>query len=70
MEIPVIISFTAYMLVMIGIGFYFYFKTDDLSDFVLGGRSLGPGVMALSAVTPGPKLLPPKTKSLRLSVLK
>jgi sodium/proline symporter len=49
MEIPVIISFTAYMLVMIGIGFYFYFKTDDLSDFVLGGRSLGPGVMALSA---------------------
>ena len=49
MEIPVIISFTAYMLVMIGIGFYFYFKTDDLSDFVLGGRSLGPGVTALSA---------------------
>ena len=49
MEIPVIISFTAYMLVMIGIGFYFYFKTDDLSDFVLGGRNLGPGVTALSA---------------------
>ena len=49
MEIPVIISFTAYMLVMIGIGFYFYFKTDNLSDFVLGGRSLGPGVTALSA---------------------
>lgn len=49
METPVIISFTAYMLVMIGIGFYFYFKTDDLSDFVLGGRNLGPGVTALSA---------------------
>jgi len=49
METAVIISFVGYMLVMIGIGFYFYFKTDDLSDFVLGGRSLGPGVTALSA---------------------
>ena len=49
METPVIISFVAYMAVMIGIGIYFYFKTDDLSDFVLGGRSLSPGVTALSA---------------------
>ncbi|QOY51986.1 sodium/proline symporter PutP [Candidatus Sulfurimonas baltica] len=49
METPVIISFVAYLAIMIGIGFYFYFKTDDLSDFVLGGRSLGPGVTALSA---------------------
>lgn len=49
METPVFISFAAYMLVMIGIGIYFYFKTKDLSDFVLGGRSLGPGVTALSA---------------------
>jgi len=49
METAVIISFVGYMLVMIGIGFYFYFKTDDLSDFVLGGRSLTPGVTALSA---------------------
>lgn len=37
------------MLIMIGIGAYFYFKTDDLSDYVLGGRGLGPGVTALSA---------------------
>ena len=49
MQTPVFISFAAYMLAMIGIGFYFYFKTEDLSDFVLGGRSLGPGVTALSA---------------------
>jgi sodium/proline symporter len=49
MDIPVLISFVSYMLVMIGIGFYFYFKTKDLSDYVLGGRSLGPGVTALSA---------------------
>jgi len=49
MEIPVLISFTLYMLVMIGIGVYFYFKTNNLSDYVLGGRGLGPGVTALSA---------------------
>lgn len=49
MEVPVLISFSLYMLVMIGIGVYFYFKTDDLSDYVLGGRRLGPSVTALSA---------------------
>ena len=49
METPVIISFTLYMFVMVAIGLYFYFKTDDLSDYVLGGRGLGPGVTALSA---------------------
>lgn len=49
MEIPVLISFSLYMLLMVGIGFYFYFKTDNLSDYILGGRGLGPGVTALSA---------------------
>ncbi|MDZ4262904.1 MAG: sodium:proline symporter, partial [Pseudomonadota bacterium] len=49
MELPVIISFSIYMLFMIAIGVYFYFKTNDLSDYVLGGRGLGPGVTALSA---------------------
>jgi len=49
METEVIISFLLYMVLMVGIGFYFYFKTDDLSDYVLGGRGLGPGVTALSA---------------------
>lgn len=49
METPVLISFIGYMLVMVGIGFYFYFKTSDLNDYVLGGRGLGPGVTALSA---------------------
>lgn len=49
MEIEVLISFSLYMALMVGIGFYFYFKTDDLSDYVLGGRGLGPGVTALSA---------------------
>jgi len=49
MQTPILISFFAYMVVMVAIGFYFYFKTDDLSDYVLGGRGLGPGVTALSA---------------------
>jgi len=49
MQTPVLISFFVYMVVMVAIGFYFYFKTDDLSDYVLGGRGLGPGVTALSA---------------------
>jgi len=49
MQIEVLISFAAYMLVMLAIGFYFYFKTDDLSDYVLGGRGLNPSVTALSA---------------------
>lgn len=49
MEIPVLVSFVGYMLVMVGIGLYFFFKTSDLSDYILGGRGLGPGVTALSA---------------------
>jgi len=49
MEVALISSFLLYMLVMLGIGVYFYFKTDDLSDYVLGGRGLTPGVTALSA---------------------
>ncbi len=49
MQTPVIISFVLYMVVMVAIGLYFYFKTSSLSDYVLGGRKLGPGVTALSA---------------------
>lgn len=49
MNLPILISFGLYMLGMLGIGIYFYLKTDDLSDYVLGGRGLGPVVTALSA---------------------
>lgn len=49
MDLSVLISFSLYMVVMVGIGIYFYLKTDDLSDYVLGGRGLGPVVTALSA---------------------
>ncbi|MFT7005113.1 MAG: sodium/proline symporter [Sulfurimonas sp.] len=49
MHTPTIISFITYISVMVFIGGYFYFKTENLSDFVLGGRKLGPAVTALSA---------------------
>ena len=49
MQTEILISFIIYMLVMLAIGFYFYFKTSDLSDYVLGGRGLNPSVTALSA---------------------
>ncbi|MDD2323860.1 MAG: sodium/proline symporter PutP [Bacteroidales bacterium] len=49
MNIPVIISFSVYILGMLAIGFYFYHKTNNISDYVLGGRGLNPVVTALSA---------------------
>ena len=49
MQTPVLISFFIYILIMLLIGIYFYFKTDDLNDYVLGGRGLSPSVTALSA---------------------
>ena len=46
----VMISLGAYFLVMIGIGIYAYFKqANDTEGYMLGGRSLGPAVTALSA---------------------
>ena len=44
-----LITIIIYMLAMLGIGWYAYRKTEDLSDYILGGRSLGPAVTALSA---------------------
>ena len=43
------ITFFIYIIAMIGIGFYAYKSTKDLSDYILGGRSLGSVVTALSA---------------------
>jgi len=38
-----------YMVAMLVIGWYSYKKTANLTDYMLGGRSLGPAVTALSA---------------------
>lgn len=44
------ISLAGYFIVMLGIGFYAFKKsTGDLSGYMLGGRSLSPAVVALSA---------------------
>lgn len=46
----VLVSLGAYFLLMIAIGVYAYFKQDnDTEGYMLGGRSLGPAVTALSA---------------------
>ena len=49
MNISILISFAIYILGMLAIGFYFYYKTKNISDYVLGGRGLNPVVAALSA---------------------
>lgn len=46
---PLYITFTLYLLCMIGIGVYTYFKTKTYSDYVLAGRKLGSWVSAISA---------------------
>ncbi|WP_425331181.1 sodium/proline symporter PutP [Jeotgalibacillus proteolyticus] len=46
----VYISLGLYFLVMLGIGYYAYKRsTGDLSEYMLGGRKVGPAVTALSA---------------------
>ncbi|MFE5342980.1 sodium/proline symporter PutP [Isoptericola sp. NPDC056578] len=43
------IAIVAYLVAMLGIGYAAYRRTDDLDDYMLGGRKLRPGVAALSA---------------------
>ena len=46
---PTTITFIIYILAMIGIGFAAWRYTRNLSDYILGGRSLGSFVTAMSA---------------------
>ncbi|WP_408009170.1 sodium/proline symporter PutP [Pseudalkalibacillus sp. A8] len=48
-DTPTLITFIIYLVVMLAIGVVSYRLTSNLSDYVLGGRSLTPGVAALSA---------------------
>ena len=48
-EMYQLISIVLYMAAMIFIGWYAYKRTSNLTDYMLGGRSLGPMVTALSA---------------------
>lgn len=42
-------TFAVYIAVMLALGYVAYKRTNNLSDYILGGRSLGPGTAALSA---------------------
>lgn len=45
----IIIVFLCYLVAMVGIGFYFFKKNKNASDYILGGRNLNPWVAAMSA---------------------
>ncbi|GLK88200.1 sodium/proline symporter PutP [Pseudomonas turukhanskensis] len=46
---PMLITFVVYIAAMVLIGLFAYLRTNNLSDYILGGRSLGSFVTALSA---------------------
>lgn len=46
---PLHVTFAIYILAMIAIGFAAWFYTRSFDDYILGGRSLGPFVTAMSA---------------------
>ncbi|MGJ4728894.1 sodium/proline symporter PutP [Luteimonas sp. SDU101] len=46
---PLFITFAAYLLLMVGLGFVAWRRTRTFDDYILGGRSLGSYVTALAA---------------------
>lgn len=48
-SIIILFTFTIYLICMLFIGIIFYKKTEDISDYVLGGRKLNSWVTAISA---------------------
>jgi len=48
-DIIILLSFLIYLTIMLWIGWHFYKKTKNLSDYVLGGRELNAWVTSLSA---------------------
>ncbi|MGQ0801641.1 MAG: sodium/proline symporter PutP [Pseudomarimonas sp.] len=46
---PLLVTFSLYLVAMIGIGVWAWRKTRSFDDYILGGRSLGSVVTALSA---------------------
>lgn len=49
MSTPTLITFIAYFIALLGIGLCFYRKSASIEDYLLGGRSMGSWVTALSA---------------------
>lgn len=48
-DIAVLIAFAIYLLAMLSIGVYYSRSQQRLSDYILGGRSLGPWITSMSA---------------------
>jgi len=46
---PTLVTFIAYLVVLLGIGFYFYRRSTSIEGYLLGGRGMGSWVTALSA---------------------
>ena len=46
---PMYITFGLYLVAVLGIGLVAYFSTKNFDDYILGGRSLGAFVTAMSA---------------------
>jgi len=44
-----LLTFVFYFIFLLGVGFYFYKKSADIEDYLLGGRGMGSWVTALSA---------------------
>ncbi len=49
LETSTLVAFASYLLILFAIGLAAWRRTLGIADYVLGGRSLGPGVTALSA---------------------
>lgn len=48
-NLSIVLVFILYLLVVMGVGMYFYRRNETISDYVLGGRKLNSWVAALSA---------------------
>jgi len=49
MSNPTLITFIAYFILLLFIGFFFYRRSSSIEDYLLGGRGMGSWVTALSA---------------------
>lgn len=48
-NVIIILTFVVYMILMMGIGVYYYRRTSNMSDYFLGNRRLGAWVTSMSA---------------------
>ncbi len=49
MAAPILITFIVYFILLLAIGLYFWKKSSNIEDYLLGGRGMGAWVTALSA---------------------